>query len=152
MDAQCVHVQRRHPALIAVRQSADFDRQRHGLRMPLCALRDVLGTSRLPNLSHYPVEKCLPKSRLTGQVRWCLWRRGRDMPDCTGRPAFLSTQANGHPLPVPSYARGRSVWRNDRVPEGGWLCAGGTSVHGHPEGETRECSRTVRHRLTVWLL
>ena len=34
--------------------------------------------------------------------------------------AQLSTQANGHPLPVPSYARGRSVWRNDRVPEGGW--------------------------------
>ncbi len=66
--------------------------------------------------------------------------------------AQLSTQANGHPLPVSSYARGRSVWRNDRAPEGGWPCAGGTSVHGHPEGETRECSRTVRPRLTVWLL
>ena len=27
-------------------------------------------------------------------------------------------------------------------------CAGGTSAHGHPEGETRECSRTVRPCLT----
>ena len=50
------------------------------------------------------------------------------------------------------YARGRSVRLSDRVPEGGWLCAGGTSVHGHPEGETRECSRTVRPRLTGELL
>ena len=40
----------------------------------------------------------------------------------------------------------------DLLPEGGWLCAGGTSVHGHPEGETRECSRTVRPRLTGKLL
>ena len=32
------------------------------------------------------------------------------------------------------------------------VCAGGTSVHGHPEGETRECSRTVRPRLTGELL
>ena len=77
MDAQCVHVQRRPPALIAVRQSADFDRQCHGLRMPLCALREVQSTSRPPNLTHYPFEPCLTKSRLTGQVSRCLWRRGR---------------------------------------------------------------------------
>ena len=32
------------------------------------------------------------------------------------------------------------------------VCAGGTSVHGHPEGETRECNRTVRPRLTGKLL
>ena len=152
MDAQCVHVQRRPPALIAVPLASDFDRQGHGLRLPDCTLREVQGTSRPPNLTHYPVEKCLPKSRLTGQVRWCLWRRGQDMPDCAGRPAFLSTQANGHPLPVPSYARGRSVRRNDQVPEGGRTDTGGTSGAALPEGETRECSRTVRPRLTVWLL
>ena len=62
--------------------------------------------------------------------------------------AQLSTKANGHPLPVPSYARGRSVWRNDRVPEGGRAVTGGTSGAAHPEGETREWSRTVRPRLT----
>ena len=145
-------MQRRPPARSAARQYTENNRQRHGLRMPDCTLREVQGTSRHTNLTHYPFETCLPKSRLTGQVSRCLWRRGLDMLDCAGRPAFLSTQANGHPLPVPSYARGRSVWRNDRVPEGGWLCAGGTSVHGHPEGETRECSRTVRPRLTGWLL
>ena len=32
------------------------------------------------------------------------------------------------------------------------VCAGGTSVHGHPEGETREYSRTVRPCLTGELL
>ena len=35
--------------------------------------------------------------------------------------AQLSTKASGHSLPVSSYARERSVRRNDRVPEGGWL-------------------------------
>ena len=145
-------MQRRPPARSAVPHPATDERQRHGLRMPDCTLREVQSTSRRTNLTQYPFETYLPKSGLTSQVCRCLWRRGLDMLDCAGRPAFLSTQANGHPLPVPSYARGRSVRRNDRVPEGGWPCAGGTSVHGHPEGETRKCSRTVRSRLPVWLL
>ena len=68
MDAQCVHVQRRPPARIAVPQVSDFARQRHGLRMPLCTLREVQGTSRPPNLMQCPVEKHLPKSKMTGQV------------------------------------------------------------------------------------
>ena len=90
MDAQCVHVQRRPPALIAVRQSADFDRQCHGLRMPLCALREVQSTSRPPNLTHYPFEPCLTKSRLTGQVSRCLWRRGRR--SCPPKPTDTRCQ------------------------------------------------------------
>ena len=56
--------------------------------------------SRRTNLTQYPFETYLPKSGLTSQVCRCLWRRGLDMLDCAGRPAFLSTQANGHPLPV----------------------------------------------------
>ncbi len=86
----CVHVQRRPPALIAVRQSADFDRQCHGLRMPLCALREVQSTSRPPNLTHYPFEPCLTKSRLTGQVSRCLWRRGRR--SCPPKPTDTRCQ------------------------------------------------------------
>ena len=66
--------------------------------------------------------------------------------------AQLSTQANGHPLPVSSYARGRSVRRNDQVPEGGRADTDGTSGAALPEGETREWRRTVRTRLTGWLL
>ena len=37
----CVHVQRRLPALSAAPQATDFDRQRHGLRMPDCFVREV---------------------------------------------------------------------------------------------------------------
>ena len=75
MDAQCVHVQRRPPARSAVPHPATDERQRHGLRMPDCTLLEVQGTSCPPNLTQYSFETCLPKSRLTGQVRWCLWRR-----------------------------------------------------------------------------
>ena len=100
MDAQCVHVQRRPPARSAARLVATDERQRHGLRWPDCTAREVQGTSRRTNLTQYPFETYLPKSGLTSQVCRCLWRRGLDMLDCAGRPAFLSTQANGHPLPV----------------------------------------------------
>ena len=80
----CVHVQRRPPALIAVPPASDFDRQGHGLRLPDCTLREGQSTSRPPNLTHYPFEPCLTKSRLTGQVSRCLWRRGRH--SCPPKP------------------------------------------------------------------
>ena len=90
MDAQCVHVQRRPPARSAVLHPATDERQRHGLRMPDCTLREVQGTSRHTNLTQYPVEKCLPKSRLTGQVSRCLWRRGRR--SCPPKPTDTRCQ------------------------------------------------------------
>ena len=62
--------------------------------------------------------------------------------------AQLSTKASGHPLPASGCARRRSVRRSDRAPEGGLADTGGTSGAAHPEGETREWSRTVRPRLT----
>ena len=85
---------------------------------------------------------CLPFSRLTGQLQVSVatWT------------AQLSTKAAGHPLSVSACARGRSVRRSDRVPEGGRAGTGGTSEPDLPEGETRERRRTVRHRLTGVLL
>ena len=65
---------------------------------------------------------------------------------------ILYTKATGHPLPVARYARGRSVQRSDRAPEGGRAGTGGTSGPALSEGETRERRRTVRHRLTGVLL
>ncbi|SFA79312.1 hypothetical protein SAMN05216587_101912 [Selenomonas ruminantium] len=88
-------------------------------------------------------EKALFFVPRVGCIEECQWHS-----EGTG----LSTRAIGHPLPVPSYARGRSVWRNDRVPEGGRADTGGTSGAELPEGETREWRRTVRTRLTGWLL
>ena len=76
MDAQCVHVQRRPPALSAARLAADFDRQSCGLRWPERTEREVRSTSQSPPLR---IDFCimLTFSRLTGQMRRCLWRRGR---------------------------------------------------------------------------
>ena len=37
----CVHVQRRPPARLAVREDGGKQRQRHGLRMPRCERREV---------------------------------------------------------------------------------------------------------------
>ena len=56
----------------------------------VCGCREVsrgrcASTSRHTNQTHHPVEKRLPKSKLTGQVRRCLWRRGRR--GCPPKPA-----------------------------------------------------------------
>ena len=72
-------------------------------------------------------------------------RKGRN---AKAAPPFLSTKASGHPLPVACCARGRSVRRSDRAPEGGRAGRGGTSHTDLTEGETRERRRTVRPRLT----
>ena len=56
----------------------------------LCTLREVQSTSRPPSLTHYPFEPCLTKSRLTGQVSRCLWRRGRR--SCPPKPADTRCQ------------------------------------------------------------
>jgi hypothetical protein len=84
--------------------SLNTDKLIEELKCPICLEIFEEPILEFPN-QHILCEKCLLKSRLTGQVRWCLWRRGQDMPDCAGRPAFLSTQANGHPLPV-AFMRG----------------------------------------------
>ncbi|SEA18545.1 hypothetical protein SAMN05660648_02263 [Selenomonas ruminantium] len=142
MDAQCVHVQRRPPALIAAPLAATNDRQGCGLRWPDCNEREVRPHVPKPSPYALPFVSCLPFSRLTGQLQVSVatWT------------AQLSTKAAGHPLPVARCARGRSGRRSDRVPEGGRAGTGGTSEPNLPEGETRERRRTVRHRLTGVLL
>ena len=152
MDADASMCKRRLPALSAARLADDFDRQGHGLRMPDCDEREVRPHVPKPALCAFAFDKCLPFSRLTGQLQV-------SVATCTGKPGtrmrarlILYTQATGHPLPVARCARGRSGRRSDRVPEGGRAGTGGTSEPDLPEGETRERRRTVRHRLTGWLL
>ena len=86
--------------------------------MPEHIAREVRSTSPYA----LPFASCLPFSRLTGQLQVSVatWT------------AQLSTKANGHPLPVSSYARERSVRRNDQVPEGGWIVL------------------VVRQRMAIW--
>ena len=135
-------MQRRPPARCAVLLTVTDERQGHGLRMPSSNEREVRSTSRPTSPSALTFEKGLPISKLTGQLQVSVatWT------------AQLYTQASGHPLPVSGCARGRSVRRSDRVPDGGRAGTGGTSGAELPEGETREWSRTVRTRLTGWLL
>ena len=141
MDAPRVHVQRRPPALSAAHLAADFDRQSCGLRMPSSNAREV--RPHVPPQSPpcaLTFEKYLPMSRLTSQVSFPV--------SLATWTAQLSTKASGHPLPVACCARGRSVRRSDRAPEGGRAGCGGTSHTDLTEGETRERRRTVRRRLT----
>ena len=148
MDADASMCERRLPALSAAPQTTDFDRQGYGLRWPDGNEREVRLHVPKPAPCALTFDKCLPFSRLTGQLQV-------SVATCTGKTGtrmrtrlILYTKATGHPLPVARYARGRSVQRSDRAPEGGRAGTGGTSGPDLPEGETRERRRTVRARLT----
>ena len=77
MDADASMCERRLPALSAVPQATDFDRQGYGLRWPDGNEREVRLHVPKPAPCAVTFDKCLPFSRLTGQMRRCLWRRGR---------------------------------------------------------------------------
>ena len=82
-------------ALSAVRRFAENYRQRHDLRMTDCTAREVPGTSRQPSV--LSLEFCLTGIRIdwsSASVSVATWT------------AQLSTQANGHPLPVARCVRG----------------------------------------------